>query len=81
MKVILKGLSERLDAGPGRIELQPATAGYSTGSYAEFTAGQARAVAPALPGLAGSAARAGAGWTNALPAGCACCGGAAPRFR
>ena len=81
MKIILKALPERLDAGPGRIELQPATAEYSTGSSAELTPGQARTVASALPGLAGSAVRAGAGWTHALPAGCACCGGAAPRFR
>ena len=78
-----QGLPERpaAEPGPGRIELQLATAGYSTGSCAELTPGQARAVASALPGLAGSAARAGAGWTHALPAGCACCGGAAPRFR
>ena len=67
--------------GPDRTELQLATAEYNTGSYVEFTPGQARAVASALLGLAGSAARAGAGWTHALPAGRACCGGAAPRFR
>jgi hypothetical protein len=46
------GLPERpaAEPGPGRIELQPATAGYNTGSSAELTPGQARAVAPALPG-------------------------------
>ena len=58
-----QGLPERpaAEPGPGRIELQLATAGYSTGSCAELTPGQARAVASALPGLAGSAVRAGRG--------------------
>ena len=62
MKVVLKGLPERPDAEPGQgragSELQPAAAGYSTGSSVELTAGQARAVASALPGLAGSVVRA-----------------------
>ena len=81
MKVILKACRSGWTPSPGRAgpELQLATAEYNTGSSAEFTPGQA--VASALVELADSAARVGAGWTHALPAGCACCGGAAPRFR
>jgi hypothetical protein len=42
VKVVLKAWTERLDAepGPGRIELQLATAEYNTDFYVELTPGQ-----------------------------------------
>jgi hypothetical protein len=71
MKVFLKGLPERpaAEPGPGRIELQPATAGYSAGSCAGLTPGQARAVAPAPArgSLAARYAPARGGRTRYLP--------------
>jgi len=50
VKVILKGWTERLDAepGPGRIELQLATADENTDMYVDLTPGEARVVASAL---------------------------------
>ena len=80
MKVILKACRSGRTPRPGRIELQPATAGYSTGSCAELTPGQAGQSPRPCPGSL--AARHGRrGRTHALPAGRARCGGAAPRFR
>jgi hypothetical protein len=50
VKVILKAWTERLDAepGPGRIELQIATAEQNTDMYVDLTPHEARAVASAL---------------------------------
>jgi hypothetical protein len=62
VKVCLKAWVSRLEAepGPGLVELQPAAAKYNTGSYAELTPGQARAVAAALPEFADTAGHGGA---------------------
>ena len=70
MKVILKACRSGRTPSPGRAgpELQPATAGYSTGSSAEFTPGQARQSPRPCPGsLAARHAPARGGRTRYLP--------------
>jgi hypothetical protein len=68
MTVVLKACRGGRQPSPGRIGLQLATAGCSTGSCVELTPGQARAVASACPGsLAARYGPARGGRTRYLP--------------